>query len=342
MHSSRLRTTSALVRGAVCVCLYMAAAAVAQVAPAGPSAEVRDVRTWLGRINDAASQRNYQGTFVVSGGGAVSSSRIAHFCEGPSQFERIESLDGKARQVYRHNDRVHTLWPASRFAVIEQRDPVTSFPALLQAGFDRVAESYSVHVQGMDRVAGHEAQVLQVRPRDAWRFGYRLWAEKDSGLLLRAEVLGERGEVIETSAFSEVTIGVRPQPEAVLQGMKRLDGYRVVRATLEPARLDAEGWTVQRAAPGFRMVSCIKRPIELDDGNQPAAQVLQTVFTDGLTHVSLFIEPFSEKRHARAFTASVGATHSLMQRKGDWWITVMGDVPAATLQAFADGLERKK
>jgi len=29
-------------------------------------------------------------------------------------------------------------------------------------------------------------------------------------------------------------------------------------------------------------------------------------------------------------------------RQGDWWITVIGDVPAATLQLFAASLERKK
>ncbi|MES1162669.1 MAG: MucB/RseB C-terminal domain-containing protein, partial [Rhizobacter sp.] len=71
-------------------------------------------------------------------------------------------------------------------------------------------------------------------------------------------------------------------------------------------------------------------------------QVLQTIFSDGLTYVSLFIEPFDPQRHTRPMLASVGPTQTLMQQQGDWWVTVIGDVPPATLKLFAKGLERLK
>jgi sigma-E factor negative regulatory protein RseB len=141
-----------------------------------PAAEPREVRGWLLRIHEAASKRNFQGTFVVSGGGAVSSARIAHYCEGPNQFERIESLDGQARHVFRHNDLVHTVWPGARVAVVEQTQLLMSFPALLQAGDDRIVDFYDVRQQGSDRVAGHDANVLLVKPKDTNRYGYRLWS----------------------------------------------------------------------------------------------------------------------------------------------------------------------
>jgi len=307
--------------------------------------EPREVRSWLMRIHDAARQRNFQGTFVVSAGGAVSSARIAHYCEGGNQFERIESLDGKARHVFRYNDLVHTMWPQSRVALIEQRDTLSAFPALLQVGDDSIADFYDLRSLGADRVAGHEANVLLLRPRDAHRYGYRLWAEKASGLLLRADVLGDRGEVLETSAFSDVSLGVRSQPETVLQPMRKLDGYRIVRPALTPTKLEAEGWTLRQAVPGFRQVSCVKRPM---DGTGEADQVgttpeaLQAIFSDGLTYVSVFIEPFNPERHARPMRTSIGATQTLMRRQGDWWITVVGDVPVATLRSFASGLERKR
>lgn len=307
-------------------------------------AEPREVRAWLLRIHEAASKRNFQGTFVVSGGGAVSSARIAHYYEGRNQFERIETLDGQARHVFRHNDVVHTVWPASRVAVVEQSQSLMSFPGLLQAGDDRIVDHYDVRMQGVDRVAGHDANVLLVKPKDGLRFGYRLWAEKVSGLLLRADVLGDHGEVLETSAFSEVTIGTRPQPETVLQPMKRLDGYRVVRPVLVPTRLEEEGWSLHEAAPGFRLVSCVRRPMEglpgEADGDGPP--VLQVIYADGLTYVSIFIEPFNAQRHTRQMMASVGATQTLMRRQGNWWITAVGDVPVTTLKMFAKGLERAR
>ena len=324
------------------LCAFVSEAS-AQSSDTEPAAEPREVRAWLMRIHEAASKRNFQGTFVVSGGGSVSSARIAHFCEGPNQFERIESLDGQARHVFRHNDVVHTVWPGSRVAVIEQSQLLMSFPALLQAGDDRIVDFYDVRPQGSDRVAGHDANVLLVQPKDAHRFGYRLWSEKASGLLLRADVLGERSEVLETSAFSDVAINVKPQPESVLQPMKRLDGYRVVRPVLTPTKLEAEGWTLRDVAPGFRQVSCVRRPIEGPAVDREAAEpLLQAIYSDGLTYVSIFIEPFNAQRHTRPMLAAVGATQTLMRRQGDWWITVVGDVPAATLKMFAKGLERKR
>ena len=304
----------------------------------------QEVRAWLLKIHDAASHRNFQGTFVVSGGGAVSSARIAHFCEGDDQFERSESLDGQARYIFRHNDLVHTVWPASRVVMVEQRSQLASFPALLQAGDDRITDFYDVQRQGTGRVAGHDANVLVVKPRDTLRYGYRLWADQASGLLLRADVIGEQDAVVETSAFSDVTIGVRAQPESVLQPMRRTAGYRIVKPVMTTTRLAAEGWEMARAVAGFREVSCVKRPMQgagTVDAAPPDLPVLQTIYSDGLTYVSVFIEPLDPARHRQPVLASVGATQTLMQQQGGWWITVVGDVPAATLHQFAKGLERR-
>lgn len=308
--------------------------------------EKSEVRAWLLRIHDAAQKRNFQGTFVVSAGGQVASSRIAHYCEAGNQFERIESLDGQMRRVFRHNDLVATLWPGSRVAVVEHRETLGTFPALLHNDGDRLSEHYEVRRLGAERVAGHEADVLLVSARDPYRYGYRLWAEKDSGLLLRAEVLGEEEEVLESSAFSEVSIGVRPQPQSVVRPMKKLDGYRVDRPALSKTHYEQEGWTYKQQVPGFRHVHCVKRSLERavkpgtpSEDEEP--QILQTVFSDGLAHVSVFVEPFDATRHRREMLMSMGATQTLMRRYKDWWVTAVGEVPPATLRILVQGLERK-
>jgi sigma-E factor negative regulatory protein RseB len=302
-----------------------------------------EVKAWLMRIHEAASRRNFHGTFVVSAGGTISSARIAHYCDGTNQFERIETMDGRMRRVFRHNDVVHTLWPQSRVAVVEQRELMGSFPALLKEGDDRILESYEVSESGTERVAGHDSHVLQLKPRDALRFGYRLWAEKETGLLLRAEILGKGGEVLESSAFSEVDIGVKTQPALVVKPMSRLQGYRILRPTLSRTELESEGWTLRAPVPGFRRVSTVKRPLNV--GDEPDAEagpeVVQSIYSDGLTYVSLFIEPFDAGRHIRPMQTTTGATQALMRRQGDAWVTVVGDVPAATLRLFADALERR-
>lgn len=299
-----------------------------------------DARGWLLRLQDAASNRNYQGTLVFSAGGVVSSSRVAHYCDGPQRFERIETLDGQARQTLRHNDVVQTLWPKSRLAVLEKRDAVAGFPALPQ-GDPHLLEAYEMRSIGWDRVAGHDAQVLLFKPRDGLRFAQRLWSERSSGLLLRSDTLGPQGEVLESTAFSDVTIGGKSNGGAVVSAMRKLDGYRVVRTVLDRTRLEAEGWGLARPVPGFQLIDCMKRPLDAAAGTATGVQVLQAVFSDGLTHVSVFIEPHDASRH-RPMRTSQGATHTAMSRLGDWWITVVGDVPMDTVQQFAGALERRR
>jgi sigma-E factor negative regulatory protein RseB len=67
--------------------------------------------------------------------------------------------------------------------------------------------------------------------------------------------------------------------------------------------------------------------------------LIQAVFSDGLTHVSMFIESFDARRHRKEIEIQFGATHSLARRRGEHWITVMGEVPVATLRRFAAALE---
>jgi sigma-E factor negative regulatory protein RseB len=335
---------SRFVRALVAFCMAGAVATAGAASDEGRGIDARDVRGWLMRIHEAAHKRNFQGTFVVTSAGTVASSRITHFSDGPRQLERIDSLDGRMRRVLRHDDVVYTLWPDSRTAVVEQRDLLTTFPALLQAGHDHLASFYDVRTQGTERVAGHDANVLLVVPKDHHRYGYRLWAERSTDLLLRAEVLGDRHEVLEVSAFSEVAIGVKPQLDSIVQLMRKLDGWRVVRPVLTPTRLDAEGWTLKQPVVGFDPVSCVRRPLP---GTAPAsaetaADAVQAIYADGLTYVSIFVERYDAARHVRQGPqTAVGATQTLMRRQGSWWITVVGDVPASTLGLFADALEHR-
>ena len=202
-----------------------------------------EARRWLARIHVAAHERNYLGTLVYSADGALSSARVAHFREGAQSYERIEVLDGRMQQIYRHNDRVFTLWPRSRVAVVEERDPRQA--SLRPVIEPRAAENYELREQGSEHVAGREAQILLLSPRDAHRFAQRLWIDARSGLVLRAEALGQRQQVLESSAFSQVEIDVKPKPQSVLQPMKHLNGYRQVRPSQVPVQLDNEGWVLK-------------------------------------------------------------------------------------------------
>ena len=166
--------------------------AAGSAAPA-PQAAPDDPRARLVRMHAAAFQRNYQGTMVFAAGGGISSSRVAHFCVGSDSYERVESLDGPPRQVLRHNDTVHTLWPQAAVMRVEKRRSASPGGAMTDRVDPRALDHYELRVEGRDRVAGREAEVLLMLPRDGLRYAQRLWSDLATGLMLRADVLGKVG-----------------------------------------------------------------------------------------------------------------------------------------------------
>jgi sigma-E factor negative regulatory protein RseB len=301
----------------------------------------RDASAWLMRTHEAASQRNYEGTLVFSTAGSMSSSKVAHFCDGSQQYERVEALDGEPRSMLRQNDSVHTIWPRARVVVAEHRDVRAAFPALLSGAGKRVLSWYELQPQGVARVAGREADMVVLKAKDEWRFSQRLWADRETGLLLRADILAPDGQSLESAAFSTLALGVKSRPELVTGPLQSLAGYRVVTPAVQTTTLAAEGWKLDHPPAGFVQVQCLRRSLD-PTGEHPAPLVLQAIFSDGLTHVSVFIEPYRSQHHQAEGAMAVGATHSYSVRRNDVWITLVGDVPTPTLRLFVAALERQR
>lgn len=347
MLVSHLPATAVRSALAVVLAWVLGPLGAAQAGPAAPAAPAQDDgRLWLQRIQAAAHNRSYQGTVVFTGGGVSSSARLQQVCDGPHRYERSEVLDGQHRVLYRHNDQQLTVWPAQRLALKGLRELATDFPALPALPAQHALAHYSLRGLGPSRAAGHEADVLLLQPRDGHRFAQRLWADKGTGLLLRAEVLSPQGEVLESVAFTELHWTAKPAAEPMLhamkQSMKQAEGLQPQQSPATKTQLEAEGWQLARPVPGFSLLGCTRRPLASASPEAAGPMVLQAVFSDGLAQVSLFVEAFDPARHRPPQRAQQGATHSASFRRGDWWITVVGEVPWATVQQFEHALERRR
>lgn len=309
--------------------------------PLEPAAAQRSVTDWLLRMHEASRKRAYVGIFVVSAGDRISSSRIWHVCDGQQQMERIESLTGAPRSTFRRNDQVMTFLPQSRVAIAEKREALGLFPYVLRANDSAIAKLYRVTVTGRERVAGMEADVLQLWPQDEWRYGYRVWAEKDSGLVLKLQTLDGTGQVLEQAAFSELQLDAPVNMAKLNLMMGDTEGYKVETQDMKKSTALAEGWALKSVVPGFEPMSCYKRAVRTEDG-AAAGGTMQWVFSDGLASVSLFVESFDARRRGKPGSAAIGATHTLARRFGDWWLTAVGEVPTQTLSVFVQGLERTR
>lgn len=332
--------------GLCLVCMARFAAAQTQPAGAPPVADpaALGVVEWLHRMHTAARQRNYAGTFVVSGErGNLSSARIWHVREGALQIERIEALSGPPRSTFRRNEHVVTFLPETRVVKSEKRENLELFPSLLRAPDSGVAEFYDVRVLGKGRVAGLDSDVVQLVPRDGLRFGYRFWSERRTGLVVKLQTLDAEGRVVEQSAFSELQLDAPLKTHVLAQMMNSTGGYRIEKAELERTTAQAEGWALRSPIAGFKPISCYRRAM-----GQPAApeRMVQWTFSDGLATVSLFLEPYDAQRKPQEAVLALGATYTMTRRladkHGDWWLTAVGEVPPHTLEAFAQSLVRAR
>jgi sigma-E factor negative regulatory protein RseB len=300
----------------------------------------RSVSEWLVRMHDASRMRSYIGTFVVSSSnGGMSSARIWHACEGEQQIERVESLSGPPRSTFRRNEDVVTFIPESRTVRTERRESLGLFPNLLKSADSSIPEYYGARRLGTDRVAGFETDVVLVAPKDSLRFGYRIWAERKSGLVVKLQTVDPDGNVLEQAAFSELALDAPVRMDKLSQMMGATEGWRVEKVDAVKTTPLAEGWQLRTAIAGFKPINCYRRP---SAGGPPAEGTLQWIFSDGLAAVSLFVEAYDRQRHLQEGVFSSGATQTLTRRIQDWWLTAVGEVPPQTLKAFAASLERRK
>ncbi len=322
--------------------------AVAQVLPATPpqtpaqsSSEAKGINEWLMRMHEASKKQAYIGTYVVSSGGSISSAKIWHVCEGNQQVERVETLTGAPRSIFRHNDRVVTFMPEHKVVRAEKRESLGLFPELLQSTDNRIADFYKVKQEGVERVAGVEADVVVLQPKDAMRFGYRVWTEQKKGMVVKLQTLDADGSVLEQAAFSELQLDAPVKIDKLLFMMGKTEGYRVEKPVLVKTTASAEGWVLKTPVAGFTPMSCYKRPAT-SSASLAGDEPLQWIFSDGLASVSLFVEPYDKQRHDKEASMSMGATQTMTKQMGPYWLTVMGEVPMKTIKLFASGLERKK
>lgn len=305
--------------------------------PVSAAGEASGEMVWLKKMATASNQVNYVGTFVYQQRGKSETSRIVHYVNpAGGVFEKLETLDGPAREVIRTNDQVTCYLPTSKTVLIEQRD-TRLLPAILPQDLAAITEAYQVKLGERDRVAGQECQNVQLEPRDNLRYGREFCVEIRSGLPLRVRTFNESREPVESFAFTEIKIGGGFNRDRVKSKYAALSrGWRVDRSALASNEQAVDtGWVVNNQPRGFRKLTEVRRSLAGRGGS-----VAQIVFSDGVAAISVFIEPLSRERPVQTLTHQ-GAVNIYTRTLADHMVTVLGEAPAATIMQIANSLELK-
>lgn len=310
-------------------CLAWLQPVQAQAVPGG------DPISWLGRISTAGQRLNYSGTFIYQSGRNFETSRIVHMVDANGEHERLEVLDGSPREVIRSNREVRCVLPDQKTIIIDRSGSQRAFPARLPASYAGIVESYRISLGEVGRVAGMDAQLIVLEPRDELRHGHMLWAELSSGLLLKSRMIDQAGEIIEQFTFTDINIGGDIDAGMLKPSYSKDGDWRVIDAQGSEVVAGSADWVLGAPVPGYTLKSMVKRPLGKDQG-----EILHLVFSDGLAAISVFIEPVDPDRVGDGLgPLSTGAINIYKRVLDGFVITALGEVPLLAVQRVAHGIE---
>ncbi len=294
---------------------------------AAPLAQAADPQALLARMQQAAGSLDYDGTFVFQRGDQLESLRIVHKTSEGVMRERLISLNGAPREIVRTGSEVRCYLPDENAVLIElRRADSRNFPALLPDSLSVLKKNYQIRAGAGGRVAGRVAQSALITPRDAYRYGYHLWADQATGLLLKAGLLDAHGKVIEQYMFTQVSIG-KPIPESELVPQHPSKGIIASRRADASPSASTGRWAATQLPAGYALKRRMMR--KLSPRRQPVEHL---VYSDGLAVVSVFIEPVDDAaRGALSGLTHMGAVHAFGKVTDGHQVTVLGEAPAMTV-----------
>ena len=285
---------------------------------------------WLNRAATAAQQLNYSGVYVYHHGEHVEVMRVSHRKDASGEQEKIEVLDDLPRQFLRLNKDVYCQLSDGKTVRMEKNTSRRFFPALLPENPEDLQRNYIIKLGGSERVAGVNCQIVTLEPRDGYRHGYQLWLDKRSGLPLKSRIVNSNGGVVSMFVFSEIQIGRAPDAQIFRQDLL---GKKIVMASIEQP--PSVVWDVT-APPGYARVLEATRPLP---GKK--LPVTHLVFSDGLSVLSLFIEPGSDASASLQGLSAEGAMGVYARQLDGYKITTLGEVPNSALIETGNSVRKK-
>jgi sigma-E factor negative regulatory protein RseB len=281
----------------------------------------------LQRIADASRRMGYEGVFLFQHDGSVQTLMVSNRPSGGVMESRLITMDGTQREVRCTQQSSVTLMINGTQLRLEKRLNKRHFPDLLPENAAPLANWYSVRLGAPDRVAGRECGNVELTPKDLFRWGYLLCIDRTTSFPLRAVMVNGEGQPLMQYSFGEIRLGALPKADPrpmppVPDAAKPVANERIVANGLPP---------------GFTRIAAVRRQLP-----NRSDEVEHWVFSDGLTHVSLFLEPARQPVEAIKGQSKQGMINMIKRQVGGFQATILGEAPWATVESIALGLEEKR
>lgn len=285
-------------------------------------------------MKKAMHSLTYEGVFVIVSKNNLETMRIEHINNSSGVKERLLSLTGEARQVYRNNSQVTCIWPDSQSLITMKAKhrkllSSTDFAALN-------SKKYLFRSAPDERVVGRTAYVIDILSKDEMRYGYRFWIDKLTKMMLQSSLIGANGVVLERVMFTNLSF---PDNLVVDDAYSDLGMRNYSAQALPESQASTDSVrpvvTFDALPSGFQLIADLSSP--LTTGEHRNRQLL---LSDGMTSISVFIR-FGEISNKSDPTglSKLGPITAYGRDLGNGFATVIGKVPEATVKVIGDAIK---
>ncbi len=288
----------------------------------------------------AARELNYQGVFVYQNGKQTSSVQVTHMNNAGREMTRNVVLDNSARanqprEVYSQGSDIVIMRQNNQKMVIEKRRGQNLFPAMLPTDLRGIKASYNATLGAKEYIAGREAQVVELVSNDAFRYSYKIWADTEYGLLLKMTLVDNKNKTLEQIEFTQLST-LNSQDVNWFQPKIDVSKSYEMQDKTAVSHVDSD-WIVAELPIGYVKVD--HRALVVPGKATPVDQM---IFSDGISSVSLFIEPLNKGMRPKTGRMGIGSTNICAHVLDGYQITVVGEVPPATVMQIAKAVSFKK
>lgn len=301
------------------------------------NATEKEALALLDRMSAAMKTLNYEGVFVFIHGKQMELMQIVHSNTDGIEKERLLSLAGTPREILRNKDKLVCILPDSKSVMVEKSRPKNYLPSGLQRVTSELKRYYNFSVVGKERMTGRQATVIDVHPKDPYRYGYQLWLDEDTGMLLKSDLVNEQGEAVEQIMFTEIAIKEHI-PDERLEPTISSKGYEWFKhdKLVEADEKQPSQWEVMRLPAGY--MQGMHGTHGLPTSRMPVEHLM---FTDGISSVSVYIEEMSKSKPMMKGFSRIGAVNAYTTVRSNYYVTVVGEVPKAAVKLIADSVRHK-
>ena len=279
----------------------------------------------------AHSQQNYQGTLVIRQDDKLQVIKVTQGVKEGKSWQTLNSQTGDGQIIFRKNGSVTTIFPGKKLITISdtQNKDINKGPfhPNLPENRDKLKQLYLLKLGEEERIANKTTQIVKIVPRDKHRYGYTFWLDKQSGLLLKCDLINNKGRVLEQLMYSNIEL-LASSP-ANLVDESKLMAYKKVMLSNEK-NVSSDYWRAEQIPAGFVLTRSVKIKQQ---------QAYHIVFSDGMASVSVFIEPANENHKFQVGHSGMGPVNAYSALISDTFVTAIGEVPVSTVRMIAQSMQ---